>query len=359
MTAIIILFLIAVILLLGGISNRWLAVAGLVLLLGVGAMYYAAARRVLIVFTGETMGTTYRISAVCSLKDYLFRIDKKTLKKKLDAELVRVNSLMSTYDPDSELSRLNKHQTEQPFPISEHTARVLGQALTIAQKTDGIYDPTVGPLVNLWRFGPEDRPEQIPADTEIQSAKSRVGWHKIKLIENPDKSYSVIKNQPDVYIDLSSIAKGFGVDCIAQLLQQELIYDYLIDIGGELRAGGKNADGVPWKVGVRQPNLLNPDLATVISLDNQSIATSGDYLNYFEENGKRYSHIINNQTGKPIEHSTTSVSVISSNCAWADGWATALLAAGEKQGLEIAKREKLDAAFIVIENGNFVIYSSR
>ena len=311
-------------------------------------------------YQGETMGTSYRVTIVVPVYKALTRdFKEKLLKKKIDEELARVNALMSTYDANSELSRLNSHQSQEPFPISADTAKVLRLALEIAQKTNGAYDPTVGPLVNLWRFGPEDRPEKVPSDEEIAAAKARVGWDKIKIIELPDSQpqYAVVKSDPNVYIDLSSVAKGFGVDCVAELLTQNHYKDFLVDVGGELRSSGKNVAGKDWSVGINSPVLTDNALAKTVSLSDKAIATSGDYLNFYELDGVRYSHIIDTQTGRPITHKTASVSVIDDSCMTADAWATALLALGAEKGKPLAKENGLHVIFLVRDVNEFVIQS--
>lgn len=309
-------------------------------------------------YQGETMGTNYRVTLVVPVYKALTRdFREKLLKKNIDEELARVNALMSTYDQNSELSRLNSHQSEEPFPISADTAKVLRLALEIAQKTNGAYDPTVGPLVNLWRFGPEDRPEKVPSDEEIAAARQRVGWDKIKIIELPDSplQYAVVKSDPNVYIDLSSVAKGFGVDCVAELLIQGGYKNFLVDVGGELRSCGKNIAGKDWSVGISSPILTDDSLAKTVSLSDKAIATSGDYLNFYELDGVRYSHIIDTQTGRPITHKTASVSVIDDSCMTADAWATALLALGAEQGKPLAKENGLHVIFLVRDGDEFVL----
>lgn len=316
-----------------------------------------------VVIQGETMGTTYHVSVVVPVYiSWTREFRDNLLKKKIDEELTRVNALMSTYDPNSELSRLNSHQSEEPFPISADTAKVLRLALEIAQKTNGAYDPTVGPLVNLWRFGPEDRPEKVPSDEEIAAARQRVGWDKIKIVELPGSDsqqpqYAVVKSDPNVYIDLSSVAKGFGVDCVAELLTQNHYKDFLVDVGGELRSSGKNVAGKDWSVGINSPVLTDNSLAKTISLSDKAIATSGDYLNFYELDGVRYSHIIDTQTGRPITHKTASVSVIDDSCMTADAWATALLALGAEQGKPLAKENGLHVIFLVRDGEEFVVES--
>ena len=352
-----VLFLLAAL----GKKNRLFGYSILVTILA-GVAAISVTRNDVVQIKGETMGTTYRVSVVVPVYiSWTREFRENRLKNKIDEELARVNALMSTYDPNSELSRLNKHQSEEPFPISADTAKVLRLALEIAQKTDGVYDPTVGPLVNLWRFGPEDRPEKVPSDEEIAAAKQRVGWDKIKIVEQPGADsqprYAVVKSDPNVYIDLSSIAKGFGVDCIVALLIQNRYKDFLVDVGGELRSSGTNVAGKDWSVGISNPALMDASLAKTVSLSDKAIATSGDYLNFYELDGVRYSHIIDTQTGRPITHKTASVSVIDDSCMTADAWATALLALGAEKGKPLAKENGLHVIFLVRDGEEFVVES--
>ena len=344
-----------------GKKNRLFGFSVFVTIL-VGVAAISVTRNDTVLIHGETMGTSYRVSVVVPIYiSWSREFRDNLLKKKIDEELTRVNALMSTYDPNSELSRLNSRQSEEPFPISADTAKVLRLALEIAQKTNGAYDPTVGPLVNLWRFGPEDRPEKVPSDEEIAAARQRVGWDKIKIIEQSgDDSplqYAVVKSDPNVYIDLSSVAKGFGVDCVAALLIQNRYKNFLVDVGGELRSNGKNVAGKDWSVGINSPVLTDNALAKTVSLSDKAIATSGDYLNFYELDGVRYSHIIDTQTGRPITHKTASVSVIDDSCMTADAWATALLALGAEQGKPLAEENGLHVIFLVRDGDEFVVES--
>lgn len=304
---------------------------------------------------GQTMGTYYRIKYV--LSDALAQqTPSDTVQAAVEFELKRVNSLMSTYDENSELSQINQSESTEDIPVSPDTGAVLRLAWKIAQQTDGAYDPTVGALVNLWRFGPEARPERVPTDQEIAEAKRSVGYQKIKLFvskdQTEDKSLAIKKEQADVYIDLSSVAKGFGVDCVAEMLLERGINRFLIDIGGELRAAGRNKTGEPWQIGIQRPQLKAGPLMRIVSLENRAIATSGNYLNFYEENGVRYSHLIDPKTGKPIRHRTASVTVIAPTCAEADAWATALIVLGSEKGQILAKKNHLQATFIdKIDNG--------
>jgi thiamine biosynthesis lipoprotein len=294
------------------------------------------------VITGETMGTTYTIKIAAQVPD------KAKLKAQIDSLLVAVNMSMSTYIPESEISRFNKFKDTTWFEVSRDFAFLVKQALEVSETFNGYYDVTVGPLVNLWGFGPTRKTEIIPSQEEIDSVKKFVGYKLIEVRENPP---AIRKKDVRVYIDLSSIAKGYGVDAVAKFLLRKGYENHLTEIGGELRACGRKNENSPWLVGVENPN--EKGVATVIALENKSVATSGDYLNYFEYEGKRFSHTINPATGKPITHKLASVSVVCNSCALADAYATAFDVIGDKEGLEIAKRLHLPVYMIIRDGEKF------
>ena len=295
-------------------------------------------------FSGETMGTTYSIKIADEVPN------KKLLKKEIDSTLAEVNLEMSTYIPQSEILRFNKFRDTVWFSVSKDFAYVVKTALQVSKISDGYYDITVGPLVNLWGFGPTKKKEIVPTQAEIDSVKNFIGYKLIKARENPP---AIKKLKAEVYIDLSSIAKGFGVDKITELLISKGFKNCLVEIGGELRASGKKANGENWLVGVENPNKRS--VITAVELNNASIATSGDYLNYFEYEGKRYSHTINPKTGRPITHKLASVSVIAKNCALADAYATAIDVMGPALGFELAEKQNLPVYMIVRDGGKFKI----
>lgn len=304
------------------------------------------------VLDGQTMGTYYKVKYVIpqSQRD---EMPMATVRAAVEFELKRVNSLMSTYDENSELSQINQSESVEPQPVSRETGEVLKLAWNVARETDGVYDPTVGPLVNLWRFGPQSRPERIPTDAEIDQARAKVGFAKVELIASEDE-LSVRKTIPDAYIDLSSVAKGYGVDCVARLLLKHGIDRFLIDIGGELRGAGKNLSGSPWQIGIQKPQPGAVGLLSVVSLENRAVATSGNYLNFYEENGVRYSHLIDPRTGRPISHRTASVTVLADTCSVADAWATALVVLGSEKGQAIAKKNHLNVTFVDKSDSGFM-----
>ncbi|HOD49705.1 MAG TPA: FAD:protein FMN transferase [Candidatus Hydrogenedentes bacterium] len=292
-------------------------------------------------FSGTTMGTVYKAKVM--LPDPA-GTDLTALQHLIEAELEGVNAAMSTYLPDSELSRFNTHASTTPFPVSAATLDVFRLALEISERTNGAFDITVGPLVNAWGFGPGDVPENPLSDNEIQALKEHVGYQKVTI--DPVAS-TVRKDDPALYCDLSAIAKGYGVDRVCAALENAGFHDYMVEVGGEVRTGGLNGEGAPWRIGVVRPDALLGDVETVVPMSGWSMATSGDYRNFYERNGVRYSHEIDPHTGRPISHNLASASVIHKECAVADGYATALMVMGPEEALHWANENDMAAFFIV------------
>ncbi len=301
--------------------------------------------RELIVLKGQTMGTTYSIKIISNSKSFR----KEELKKNIDSVLVDVNNKMSTYIKNSELSEFNKLQDTNWISASYDLVTVFSEAIEVSRKSEGMYDITVGPLVNLWGFGPGNKTEKIPSKKEINEIKKNIGYKNILIDSNKLK---IKKRNPDIYCDLSSIAKGYGVDKVAMYCDSKNINNYMIEIGGEVRTKGKNQKGNQWRIGIASPN--NIGLQNIVNLSNYSMATSGDYLNYFEKDGIRYSHTINPKTGKPITHKLASVSVIYKDCSYADAYATAIDVMGPEIGYKFALQENLPIFMIVRQNNEFV-----
>ncbi len=292
----------------------------------------------LVSFSGPTMGTTYTVKFYTTPDVE----DARNLKSEIDSVLVKVNKLMSTYDPTSELSEFNKLSAGGEADISRDMAYVVEKALLISQMTNGEYDVTVGPLVNLWGFGPGKREDRVPSDEEIEQAKSRVGYKYLML---DDTHLSKAKN---VYVDLSSIAKGYGIDKIGRALEKRGVESYLVEVGGEILSKGVKPDGTFWKVAIESPAGGHEVANMVIALNDVAVATSGDYRNYFEKNGQRYSHTINPVTGRPVTHRLVSVSVVDPSTTMADGLATAITVLGPEKGLAFAQQHNI-AAYLLIK----------
>ncbi|WP_295888323.1 FAD:protein FMN transferase [uncultured Thiohalocapsa sp.] len=288
---------------------------------------------------GRTMGTSWSVQVPRPPAG----LDDAALYASITAVLAEVNERMSTYQADSELSRFNAAETTDWFPVSAELVRLTDTALAVSTLTDGAFDVTVGPLVNLWGFGPEVKAEQLPAQAEIDAALARVGWDLLHTRAEPP---ALRKDRTDLYVDLSAIAKGHGVDRMAAVLEDAGITDYLVEIGGELRGRGRNAEGEPWRIAIERPDAGRRAVLRVVALTDLGMATSGDYRNFFELDGERYSHTIDPATGRPVDHQLASVTVLAERCAEADAWATALLVLGPERGMTIANDRGLIALFV-------------
>ncbi|MDN4502570.1 FAD:protein FMN transferase [Alteromonadaceae bacterium BrNp21-10] len=298
---------------------------------------------------GRTMGTTYNVKLVTPES----ALTQATLQQQIDEALIAVNDSMSTYQQDSELSRFNQSEKGALIAVSPALRKVLNESIRLHQLSAGVLDVTVGPLVNLWGFGPKARPEVVPDDNAIQQAREQVGIEHIQLTDE-----GLSKDIDDLYVDLSTIAKGYGVDVIAELLEQQNIHDYLIEIGGEMRIAGSKQDGAEWRVAIEKPESTTRSVQQIISVGDNGIATSGDYRNYHEENGVRYSHLIDPFTGKPITHNLVSVTVVHPSCMTADGMATAISVMGLEKGITFAEENNLAVMLISREKDGFKTYNS-
>lgn len=306
-----------------------------------------AAPRHLHTFRGATMGTYYAVKIAAEEALPPERIE--ALEAVIEAELADVNGKMSTYLPDSELSRFNRHRETTPFDVSAETFEVVAEALEVGRLAGGALDVTVGPLVNAWGFGAEAPPARL-GDAEIAGLLERVGPDKLEL---DAEGRRLRKLHPELYVDLSSIAKGYGVDRVFEALRAEGPGDLWVEIGGEVRAAGSNAEGRAWRLGIERPQFEPGALQRIVPLCDAAVATSGDYRNYRERDGARFSHIIDPRTGWPIRHRLASVSVVDPRCARADALATALMVLGPEDGFELAVREGLAALFLVRDGDGF------
>lgn len=278
-------------------------------------------------------------------------LDADALQSRVQARLDRVNGLMSTWKPDSEVSRFNASRSTDWFEVSGETAAVVARALDISRSTDGAFDVTVAPLVNLWSFG-EEKPtaDSLPDEAVLTAAREHVGWRKLEVdLAAP----AIRKTDPDLTINLSAIAKGYAVDEVARLLDELDVDGYLVEIGGELRTKGAKPDGSAWKVGIERPLDDARRVHTSLDIGNRALATSGDYRNFFEVDGVRYSHTIDPRTGRPVEHDLASVSVVTEQCLDADAWATALMVLGTRQGYDLAVEQDLAVLFLVRDGNTF------
>lgn len=293
---------------------------------------------------GATMGTYFRVSARCP------EPEGASLSVQIEAELARVNGQMSTYQSDSELSQFNQSPALSWIPVAQELALVVETAQAISALSGGAFDVTVAPLVNLWGFGPDGRIEVTPDDRAVADALAQVGYKELQVQSRPPE---LRKTRP-LYVDLSAIAKGHGVDRLAQLLTLGGCTDYLVDIGGEVRAAGVNPSGRAWRVGVEVPDPeVIGSVARVVTLQNGALATSGDYRNFLDLTEGRVSHTVDPRTGRPVSHALASVTVAHSSAMWADGLATALNVLGPEAGFALAEQEGLPALFLIRRASGF------
>jgi thiamine biosynthesis lipoprotein len=324
------------------IQLRLLALFGLVLALTACFPSNQSGKKE-ILLQGRTMGTTYNIKVVATIE----QVEKLELQTKIDSLLKQVNQEMSTYIPNSELSLFNQNRSLEPVTVSAGLARVIKESIRLGNLSEGKLDVTIGPLVNLWGFGPEKKPEKVPSDELLTTTKAKVGLEHLSLVD-----HQLSKAIPELYVDLSTIAKGYGVDLVAELIETSGINSYLVEIGGELRIKGFKHTGELWAIAIEKPITSERTVQQVIIPKNNAVATSGDYRNYFEVEGKRFSHIIDPDTGNPINHKLVSVTVIHPSSMTADGLSTALMVMGTDKGMEFAVKNDIAALFVTkTENG--------
>jgi FAD:protein FMN transferase len=297
---------------------------------------------------GPTMGTTWSATLVAPVG-----VDAGALERGIQAELDRVVAQMSTYEDDSDLVRFNRAPADSWHRLPPEFFDVLEHALALAADTGGAYDPTVAPSVDLWGFGAGTRQHRMPDEAAIAAARQRVGWHRIRLEPRTRSAY-----QPGgVWVDLSSIAKGFATDQVGRFLESRGVDDYLVEVGGELRARGRRADRHDWHVAIERPGAAagaveSPDqVERVLALRDLSIATSGDYRHAFEHGGRRYSHHIDPRTGWPVEHRIASVTTLARDCMQADATGTAMMVLGPEVGMAWAEQRGL-AVRIALREGD-------
>ncbi len=290
---------------------------------------------------GRTMGTYWSVRVAAPPP----ALDAAELQADLEAALAEVNAQMSNYDPDSELSRFNRAPIGEWFEVSSEHAEVLAAALEISALSEGVFDVTVGPLVNLWGFGSRDvEHDAVPSADQLRAALQRVDWTQLEVREEPP----AIRRLADVYVDLGGIAKGHGADVMARVLEAHGATRYLADIGGDMRGRGYNARGKPWRVGIEVPAIgQRGGVQAVIGIEDAGVATSGDYRNFFVHDGVRYSHTIDPTTGWPIPERVASVTVIHPSAMWSDGLATAFNVMGPEAGLTLAGELSLPVLFIL------------
>lgn len=303
-------------------------------------------------FEGPIFGTAYHITYQADKEQTAQQLEQ--VKPQVEQLLQDFNSEFSTYDPNSVISQFNNFkEVDTKFPVSERYATVVKKATEIHDLTNGYYDITIFPLVKAWGFGPGKAMPNLSED-QVKALKENVGNNKYSLVEEAGKYY-LVKHNPEITHDMSSIAKGYAVDLVAQLLRAQGITNYLVEIGGEVDANGLNDQGEPWKLAIQEPNFEGTtDINTIISVNNAAVATSGNYRNFRFENGRRITHEINPFTGYPIEHNTASLTVIADDCMTADALATGLYVLGADKALEIANKNNIAIFVIEFQDGKFI-----
>lgn len=284
---------------------------------------------------GKTMGTFYSVKVSGDIA-----IDKQALQRQIDAVLERANDDISTYRADSVLSRFNRSASLEPQPIPRGMADIVLMAQRIGRDTGGAMDITVGPLVNLWGFGPDKHPIKVPEQAQIDAAKQHIGLQHLKLISD-NRGEWLQKDLPDMYVDLSTLGEGYGADELVRLMNRNGITNYLVSVGGAVSSRGVNGQGKPWRVAIQKPTDRENAVQALVDLHGYGISTSGSYRNYFEQNGQRYSHVIDPATGRPINHRLVSATVIAPTALEADGWDTGLMVLGTEKALKLAEEKGL------------------
>jgi thiamine biosynthesis lipoprotein len=302
-----------------------------------------------VLLEGETMGSAWTVKIASDLP-----MRSEELQAQVQAQFDAVNLSLSTYRADSALSRFNDDERGGWVDVDPELATVMAYALTLAMRSGGAYDITVGPLVNLWGFGPDPATHRVPDAAAIDRARGRVGWRKIEV----DVAHHRARKAPGVRVDLSSLGKGRGVDRVAEYLDSRGVANYLIDLSGKLRARGRNSLGEPWRVAVEKPGADHPAgghdvMPAAVTLDNRSIATAGDYRRYFEVDGRHYSHIIDPRTGFPVTHATVSATALGASCMQADALATVFMVMAPDTALQLANELAVPALLISRENGTY------
>ncbi len=294
--------------------------------------------------TGLAMGTSYTVKwlPVKGLDDSAFAAQINQL-------IGEVETSMSTYMDASDLSGLNGAAANVWHSVPREMAALIADAQAISVATNGAFDVTVGPAVDLWGFGPDPKPERIPTDSQIAALAPLVGYTMIEVRLQP----ASVKKAAANAIDLSAIAKGYGVDQVANWLADQGITSYLVEIGGELRTLGSKPQGQPWRIAIESPANGARSVFEVVRVENTAIATSGNYRNYYEEDGVRYSHTLDPQTLQPVRHKLASVTVMADNAATADALATALMVMGEVKGPQWAQEQQVPSYFISWQDGQF------
>lgn len=301
------------------------------------------ARAATIRLAGPAFGTTYHATVIVPRGGP----DKATLQAAVDGALAQVDASMSNWSPTSEIARINASRSAGPHPLSAPLRQVIEAAQAINAASDGALDVTIGPLIELWGFGAAGSRDRVPDEAAIARARAASGQARSFRLT----PQGLEKLNPEAEIYLSAIAKGYGVDHVARAIAALGPTDYMVEIGGEIVAAGRNPDGQRWRVGIETPDAAGQAITQIVQISGLGLATSGDYRNYFQDQGHRYSHLIDPATGRPVTHRTTSATVLADNAMLADGWATAMLVLGRARGMAVAQAHDLAVLFIERSEG--------
>lgn len=286
------------------------------------------------------MGTTYAIKIVEPPAD----TDRRALQATVDRVLQDIDRQMSGYREDSELSQFNRSASTEWFSVSPDVVKAVAVAARVSELSQGALDVTVAPLVNLWGMGTGGELRDIPDASQIAQVRADVGYQRLEFRFDPA---ALRKERPHLAIDLNAVAPGYAVDLIAERLSAIGVANFMIDIGGEVRARGRNAQGEAWRIAVEKPIDGEPEPYAIVKLDDIAVTTSGEYRHYVMRDGHRYSHTIDPRTGHPVQHRLASVVVVMPTAVDADAWATALNVLGEDRGYQLAQQQQIPAMFIV------------
>lgn len=294
-------------------------------------------RDVILKLSGATMGTTYNLVAV----DAPSTVTQSNVQAAVNTALSVVNAQMSNWDASSEISRFNAAAHTDATRVSPELAEVMAAAETVHIESGGSFDTTLGPLIELWGFGADNAAHTMPSHEKLALAAAKSGHANTLRVANG----TMQKVQQDASVYLAAIGKGFGADLIGRELAKLGIQNYMIEIGGDLYASGYNPDGKAWQIGIETPEAHTRGVLDVMSVQNRGMASSGDYRNYFEQDGTQYSHLIDPRTGRPVTHNTASTTVVADNAMLADAWATAFHIMGQDEGLALAEKKGLAVLF--------------
>lgn len=293
--------------------------------------------------SGPTMGTTYSVRVVSAPEG----IDSHAVRVAIDEVLATVDAQMSAYRADSEISRFNASTTTGWFAVSNEFVAVVAGAQAVSERSGGALDITVAPLVNLWGMGPAGEMKDVPDVAALDAARARVGYRNLEAQRTPP---AIRRRIPGLTVDLNAVAPGYAVDLLASKFAALGIGNFMIDIGGEVRARGRNTQGALWRIAIERPVDAEPEPYAIAQLDDMAITTSGEYRHYVMRDGHRYSHTIDPRTARPVGHALASVAIVQPTALEADAWATALNVLGENEGFELAEKLQIPALFIVAKD---------